>query len=297
MRRYFVLGFVVVALLAMTSVALAGGYASGTGNPHGGYSDSGTKCKVCHAVHNAATGSGQQALLRSSRAGACVYCHLTNDYGTYRPYGTTGTNYSAESPFNHAQSHSTYTAYNGCVSCHTVHGAGSIGSAGIGGSDESTGGADFILKANPGLALGGNVQNQIDFCRDCHNKVGGNVAGGGCFDGTCHTAGETAEVSSEYFLNSRDGVTHVMTTVLTGPSPALVEAAWVTSEKCKSCHSGGLHAPSYQQGDSFPHWTGSNAQFLRSYPTENSNLDAVCLDCHINTGDPSTATKGVGKTY
>ena len=43
-------------------------------NPHGGYSASSNKCKVCHAVHRA---EGAYYLLRAdSQADACDYCHI-----------------------------------------------------------------------------------------------------------------------------------------------------------------------------------------------------------------------------
>jgi predicted CXXCH cytochrome family protein len=293
MKRYVFLGLVVVALLAMTSVALAGGYLNsvpGGGSPHGNYSDSGTKCKVCHAVHNAsATGA---VLLRGTRAGACVYCHLTNTYGVYRPYGSTLSNYESESAFNHTDGHNAFAGYSGCVSCHTVHGAYGIGSAAIGGSDDSTDGDNYILKTNPGGGVSGNATNQIDFCRDCHNKQG-NADSGECFE-TCHTQDNETDgnISSEYFTRDRDGITHVMTSTLTAPSAQQV--AWTESAYCKSCHSAG---PFFTAGNSFPHYTPSNAQFLPDYATENTDLDAVCLQCHVQGGDGDNYTTGVGKTF
>ena len=50
-------------------------YASNNGaGPHGGYSATSNKCKVCHAVHRA---EGAYYLLRAdSQADACNYCHI-----------------------------------------------------------------------------------------------------------------------------------------------------------------------------------------------------------------------------
>lgn len=56
---------------ALTSGTATGGYAT---NPHGGYSASSNKCKVCHAVHRA---EGAYYLLRAdSQSDACDYCHI-----------------------------------------------------------------------------------------------------------------------------------------------------------------------------------------------------------------------------
>ncbi len=45
-----------------------------TTNPHGGYSASSNKCKICHAVHRA---EGAYYLLRGdSQSDACDYCHI-----------------------------------------------------------------------------------------------------------------------------------------------------------------------------------------------------------------------------
>ncbi len=56
----------------MTSTSVTNqGY---TTNPHGGYSASSNKCKICHAVHRA---EGAYYLLRGdSQSDACDYCHI-----------------------------------------------------------------------------------------------------------------------------------------------------------------------------------------------------------------------------
>ncbi len=274
----FILIFALALTLVMASVAFAGGYLDPTAaeNPHGSYSDTTDKCKTCHAVHNAS--SSGETLLRSTRSNACVYCHITGGFSIKTPYGTTSTNYTDENDWNHDNDHNGYTSatlYAGCVSCHSVHGADTISGS-------------KILKEDPGKALG-TVSSEIDFCRDCHNETGDNTAAGGCMN-ICHTSDD---LSSDYYLTTRDGVTHVMTTTLTGNYGTTV--AWVSSETCRKCHKEGQP---YASGDSFPHYTPSAVQFLDGgYTQQDTYLDLVCLNCHTDTGDPATATEGVGTTF
>jgi hypothetical protein len=61
---------------ATTGIPAGVGYASGVNGkgPHGGYSTTTNKCKVCHAVHRA---EGAYYLLRAdSQDDACDYCHI-----------------------------------------------------------------------------------------------------------------------------------------------------------------------------------------------------------------------------
>ena len=311
MRKHVLLGLVVVAFLAMTSVALAGGYATwvpggpnGT-SPHTDYSDSTTKCKVCHAVHNA-SGVADSTLLRDSRANACVYCHLNpGDVSSLNPYGKGSgaeSNYTDDTKdnatdtgwYNHSSTHDgNYATYLGCTSCHSVHGANTFN------------GGVYILKNNPGLngggAIGSAVTNQRDFCRDCHNKDGLNDDVGGCFE-TCHVGdAESGEgnISPDYYTAARNGVTHVMTSTLTGNGGGQV--AWVMSNQCYDCHAAGDPAggPPYTIGNSFPHYTTSAVQFLSTdYDEANTGMDSVCLNCHTENGNSGgTYTTGVGKTF
>ncbi len=54
--------------------AAYGGVSGWYSNPHGGYSASSNKCKICHAVHRA---EGAYYLLRGdSQSDACDYCHI-----------------------------------------------------------------------------------------------------------------------------------------------------------------------------------------------------------------------------
>jgi len=304
MKRITVAFFITIGVLLlislMTSVALAGGHKEPTTgqNPHGNYSDSGDKCKVCHAVHNAA--SGGETLLRSTRADACVYCHVSNNFTIKRPYGTVSANYTTEYNWNHDNDHNGNTPpglYAGCVSCHSVHGANTFG------------GASKILKNNPGKALATPVTNEIDFCRDCHNKTGQNLSDpGGCFYychghanfggpdqdpcTDCHNPTYKGRISSEYYLTSRNGVSHIMTTTKTGNSGN--DVAWDTSETCRKCHMEGSNS----DGDSFPHFTPNAVQFLDDgYTQQGTNLDQVCLNCHTDTGNGNNYNSGAGKTF
>lgn len=287
MKRLFVITFILalvsVFTMTITSVALAGGYRTPSSgeNPHGDYSDSTDKCKVCHAVHNA---SGE-ALLPGAKSNACIYCHITGGFASTTPYGVSESNYTTETDWNHDNDHAGYTSsslYAGCVSCHTVHGVGTI--------------SGTNLKNNPGKALG-VVDSEIDFCRDCHNKTGDNAVAGGCSDpvADCHQEDQSTEgnLSPEYYLTTRDGTTHIMTTTLTNADGDA--RAWFPSETCRKCHAAGQP---YASADSFPHYTPNAVQFLDdSYTVQGTHLDLVCLNCHTDTGDPSTATSGVGMTF
>ena len=97
---------------------------------------------------------------------------------------------------------------------------------------------------------------------------------------------------------TRNGVSHVMTSTLTGNGGTKV--AWFESTTCRSCHKGGetYAGDTNADGNSFPHIT-SGADFLDDGHTSTSPLDRVCLQCHqdpANTGDPAT-DEGVGLNY
>jgi hypothetical protein len=178
----------------------------------------------------------------------------------------------------------------GCTSCHAVHGANTFN------------GGTYILKNDPGLnggALASPVTNYTDFCRDCHNASGNNVGVGSCFDSICHTPGGSGgiDISTDYWSEARNGITHIMTTTLSGNYGTKV--AWTSSEECYRCHSAGnpTGGAPFTEGDSFPHYTPSAVQFLPDYTTENTGMDAACLNCHVEGGDGDSYTTGVGKTF
>ncbi len=326
-------GLIILAALAVfsmlsTGIALAGsdygtfqgGYNDPTAgkSPHGGYSDTTDKCKTCHAVHNASTTG--QVLLRSTVSNACVYCHVSTNFTITRVYGGDVANYDNHYDNNHASFHnnsSTFT-YNGCVNCHSVHGANTIA------TDTATGEvlAPKILRNNPGgTILAGNTvggvaapaDNLTDFCRDCHDGMTTEgqalYSSNGC--GMCHGSTSPNFVAAIYpgAKNIKSNWSHTMTTPggITGGTDRTYtgQVAWKASSECRSCHSGGYTDASSSTDtavrldtavNNFPHYT-QGVDFLSDEHTTTGSLDLVCLDCHTNTGDPATATQGVGKTY
>ena len=144
-------------MLLLSSVALAAGYSTtGFGTtPHSGYASTSNKCKVCHAVHDAA--SGGQVLLRSTVANACNYCHVGGTISTKQPYGNSTTSYTNDYAWNHSSvgygsivntdAKASFSAEESstCTNCHSVHGANAI-----------TIGQTTIAKKDPG-ATGGPV--------------------------------------------------------------------------------------------------------------------------------------------
>lgn len=292
MKKAIVIGLALVFTFVMTAVAFAvpgivptdkttllldqtnqGGYLDPTAgvNPHGLYSNTSNKCKTCHAVHGASAIG--EALLRSTKANACVFCHVGAAYTIKKPYGTDPVLYTTEYENNHASTHQG-TGYNGCVSCHSVHGANTFVAAGDGIT------AGKILKNNPGGtpvgtgtgALAASVTTLDEFCRDCHDNL--QVTGGGvCAGSGCHAT--QMQVSS---YPTRDEQSHIQTTTLTNASGVAVASA--ASTKCRNCHKG---AAVYADANSFPHIT-SGADFLTDTHTSTSPLDRVCLECHANVG-------------
>lgn len=240
-------------------------------SPHGGYTTSTDKCKVCHAVHGAAV-SGQR-LLRSEAANACTFCHITGGFAIDQPYGIDETGYTIDYENNHASSHEGST-YAGCQSCHSVHGSDT--------EDTAAFAPGKILRDDPGGAVApGGVTSMNEFCVDCHD----NRSGAGCGADACHNGG-TGGPQDHVYVNTEDGGTsHVMTA-------ADGTRAFIDSSDCRDCHSGGNTGLSPTTGNSFPHLT-LGAQFLMDTHDTTTGLDEVCLSCHVNgAGDA-----GVGKTF
>ncbi|RJQ54469.1 MAG: hypothetical protein C4521_06460 [Actinobacteria bacterium] len=307
----------VVAMLVAVSPSLAGGYNPPTAgqSPHGGYADSTTKCKVCHAVHNASTdatlGASPQTLLRSSRgvpngfpretpdsSHPCVYCHITGEWAINKVYNGILSNFTTDSRMNHDDTHRAQNwgeaNYAGCISCHSVHGSNCL-----------PGYENEIVRADPNPNRAFTVTDLTDFCRDCHEDQtypGGPYGGQyGSRCGFCHNSmfvepGGTdgSDFTDQYppfYTEDRNGTTHIMTTTLSGNYGTQV--AWSASDDCRDCHSGG----NYTAGNSFPHFT-AGAQFLDDgYTTADTQMDRVCLNCHVEGGDGAAYTTGVGKTF
>jgi hypothetical protein len=163
-------------------------------SPHSGYSSTTGKCKVCHAVHGAGstditgtTLNATEVLLRSTKAGACEFCHLTGGTFAMDPYynttfgttslgnyhgngngwvagvtgtgsnwfttagGASGTQYTvAQSGHNAGHSHAG-PGYQGCNSCHATHGANTML------DQNNANAATYILKNDPAKGVTANV--------------------------------------------------------------------------------------------------------------------------------------------
>lgn len=300
-------GMTALAVVMQARAAQAGGYRTPTAgqSPHGNYSDSGSKCKVCHAVHNANTGSGEETLLRSSRENACVFCHISGAWSIEKVYGGIVANYTGDSRYNHDSDHAVQVwgpaNYAGCPQCHSVHGANVL-----------TGYESKIVSNDPGPWLPAPVTDLNQFCRDCHeddNYPGGPYGGeygwrcGACHNDMFFTRGgedgvDLVDQYPAFATQARDGVSHVMTTTLTNATGAQV--AWSYSDDCRDCHAGGNGTVN----NSFPHYT-SGAYFLDDQYTPpdgppgglDTGMDRVCLNCHAEGGDGGSYTTGVGKTF
>ncbi len=310
-------------LFTLTAQAAAGGYNTPTAgqSPHGGYADATTKCRVCHAVHNAASvdttqATGTEALLRSLRGvpepplyenhnngNACVYCHIVGSWAILKVYDGLLSNYREDSRYNHDDNHRWFHAriqYAGCMSCHSVHGADCV-----------PGYESKIVSNNPGLAFSAPVTNLTDFCRDCHEDTASGWADVGFHCGNCHVddgsglpfaKGGTDLVDwtdqmPPFFVQDRNGNSHIMTTTLTGNYGTQV--AWADSSDCRDCHMGGNDTTS----NNFPHYT-SGAYFLDDdfrpiddYESPDTQMDRVCLNCHVEGGNGDSYSTGVGKTF
>lgn len=264
-------------LMAMTAIAYAEvattgnfqGWTSGGVNgvtPHIGFATTSVKCAVCHSVHNAdqvATTAGE-VLLRSSVANSCTYCHVSGTgVSLNRPYGTTLTNYTSDSVFNHASTSTVLTTYQGCSSCHSVHGADTYQAAGL---------QAAILRhgspvAGAGWDTGSESQQLTAFCTQCH-----------------------AYYTTAYDTSTTAG-NHIMTSAFTNyanpaRSTSALQVAAAGSTYCTSCHDA---ARAGGNGNSFPHLMPNNARFVRAYSSlagteaatvPNASVDGACLKCH-----------------
>lgn len=144
-------------------------------NPHGGYSNTTNKCKVCHAVHGAADG-GEKLLRTTVRyyntpkpATSCG--QITGGGGSYCHFGGTSTPYPANSPSEDSPSMS-------CVYCH-ITGPYAITKV-YGGDptnywDESTG-HDYANNHASSHAMSPD-NSGYQGCTSCHS-----VHGGGTWD-------------------------------------------------------------------------------------------------------------------
>jgi len=221
-------------------------------SPHSGYSTTTGKCKVCHAVHGAGstdvtgtTLNATEVLLRSTKATACEFCHLTSGAFAMDPYynttfgtsslanyhgngggwvsatmgggtnwfttagGASGTQYTVpQSGHNAIHSHSVGNVYQGCNSCHATHGANTMSPG------------TYILKNDPAKGVIANVgAGYVDGAGMGYGSISAVATTQEQFCADCHdgtkvvkTSGTSAIVSqtdfNTYFPNCQGSTCH-----------------------------------------------------------------------------------------
>lgn len=261
--------------------------------PHGNYTTTSQKCKVCHAVHNAAPAG--ERLLRSTTSNACSYCHITNNVSDYVVYGGKQTNYSGSDFQNAHNTGVAGTLNNGCSDCHTVHAAYDLLTANTGLAGDDLG--DKLL-------TGDKVFDEFNFNYD---ELAREPLSTDTYDTAltkwctkCHMSGGSGAYvyyANSYYLGINTHVMKSVSTTYTLASGETTQVAWSSSAQCSSCH-----VSQYRDGShAWPHYT-SGARFLVSadpysavttaaVTAGNTKIDGVCLRCH------RTATRGVGVTW
>lgn len=263
--------FAVVAFADTTSGYLPSGGVS----PHGDYDTTTKKCAVCHAVHKAEPGG--EALLRSTRADACTYCHISPGVSTKIVYEGVAANYSS-SDFTNAHNNAGVTPVM-CTSCHQVHAAANAMT-----------GNDYLDAAI--------LTKGVAYDADSDGLLGAPATGTAeTFDVAltkwctkCHT----------YWPGSIPGV-DMDSHVLGAAGTADGSSSFTSSTYCTSCHASNTVGGVVTTGSAFPHYT-DGARFLTAAETSaggtvnatyttDSQYDGVCLRCHRNG-----AGSGIGKT-
>ncbi len=304
------------------------------GNPHAGYVSTGGKCKVCHAVHGAGLNEAQsttmpttERLLRTSVSEACVYCHITTNFGTlvyegninnYLGDGAAGS-YHRVGGSGHAAGHRQVAAanakYEGCASCHAVHGAQTIGDGtsilkndpakGTVASVEVTAGQGFGSFAAP-------VTNQRDFCLDCHdgtrrvfmdssiqqinNQTQFNAAFpacAGCHNSVAANIGSSSH-STQFGVSTspaRNGRSHVMTTQTISDGTQIAFHPTALGSEGITADANSCTTCHNTVDEGFPHFSAGNEALISGFD-EPTHLDGVCLSCHQDGGG-----NGVGLTF
>lgn len=286
-----VLAFAVPAIAAtggapyVTWGSVSGLPGQGT-SPHGGYSTSTVKCRVCHAVHNA--GAGGELLLRSTVADACNYCHVGGAGGYTQVYGGNPANYSGTDFNNAHNSYQVASVEQGvqCTYCHQVHAADSVMSANAYLTTKLLIAPKTFVpfpqpNANPelGVPLSTDTSNTAltKFCETCHYTRSGQTY--------------------PYYTGLYNGQSHVMTAAADPyDNPAAgttTRVAWNDSTQCSSCHNSQYTQaawPHYTQGVRFLVSAGSAAS--SSVAATSTTQDGVCLRCHRDG-----AGSGIGLNY
>ena len=277
--------------IALQAIAQGAGYISPTPgqSPHGGYTSTTNRCKVCHAVHLA---TGSYRLLRDNSASTeCDYCHGTsgvantkpitlNENGHGLPAGTTGTVYApddlADTSTPSAARFSIDAGSWGCASCHSVHNANTIQLVDVGGGTSTK-----LLKKypNPNKTLASNytdydpsstTQRLSNWCSGCHNA---NIG--------LHTSPKAYSPSTNYYGHdaSASGGANSSATYGNPATWSIAPADGVNNgPRCDQCH----------VSPNFPH-SGPAPSLLASdtvSSTGTPQLDSACLSCHSTSSLP-----------
>jgi hypothetical protein len=242
------------------------------------------------------------------------------------------------------------SGYDGCASCHSTHGANII-------VDSMTDQGTYILKNDPARGVTSNaevpaeygytdasgtlhrgygafiepVENQRDFCLDCHNGIAryakspsgvwakvvdldtqqalAEVFPSCASDPACHTAfsGSMGAQLGVEAVASRDGRSHVMTTQMYNESGQRI--AWSVTQKTINIpgvgtfpYEGNTRGTNsctlcHTATDQWPHYSANNHDFITSY-SDPGSLDKVCMRCHAGPdGQYGTNDGGVGEGF
>ena len=285
--RFRIRIIVMIALAALFILPAAGAYAGGYlewsdapqpangSSPHGGYTSATTKCKVCHAVHQAQMGG--EVLMRSTTADACLYCHVGGPIAYTQVYNGNPALYSGTDYLNaHNWVEASAKSVTKCTLCHQVHGATSYMTA----NEALT--QRILVKFNSWGPAGAPASGEstetalTKWCDGCHVSLAGEL-GGARWD------------------NTYGDYTHIM-----GPAKAVYggagsykgQVAWKDSTYCTSCHARGFNG---EPGGSFPHYTDgiyflaeATSSVAATAAAGNAEQDGVCVRCHNN------GTGGIG---
>jgi hypothetical protein len=314
--------------------AVNGVFPNNTRSPHGNFSSTSNRCRVCHAVHGANSdswrllGDGATDLLS-----ACDVCHDTGGLTNAQPYGvkvyttirgehTLG---STVVPDSSVSLGNNTAAALSCNSCHSVHGANTLQGANVRAGDEYLG---KILRLDPNgdesrlasgtvgiegsgtVVVAGGADSSdaaaTNFCSDCHNKN--------------PNWNDVAPLSQD--VTRTNGASHVQGPAADGTlsvNGITTTVAWDYAKAgCRDCHSasdaGNYRDTTYTASglNAFPHQTASDKLLMDEIQEGGSatatndaerivpNMDTACARCHTNSisdGNFDTATAGVGKSF
>ncbi len=291
-------------------------------SPHQGYQLTTRKCVVCHAVHKATAGG--DLLLRSTRAGACDYCHVSTSGGYKQVYGSNPVNYGGGTqPVNYAHDYA-------CTNCHAVHGAQTMTATPIASAilrdlssvttTVSSMSNQLYRVANAPTAwktASGNRNQPITwFCTQCHQYYTGTTTNTVTQYRRINSgpqAGEYTTATAAVHPMVADGAFNYASGGGRGTSVSnSADVAFAGAEYCRSCHDAGTDGSNSTTvtGAAFPHYTQNYVRFMTAGssaidtghasatvsstvpPAQASQWDGMCLKCHRGS-----ATTGVGFDY